>query len=94
MNCSICLLALNPYIRDTLLPGEESTDFVVQYDLSPDREDAQERLATFKKEGFWAASLQDAEIFTGQTKGAPVHDVISADSGKVLRHGTHSPVPT
>ena len=90
MNCS-CDKKLYRYIRDSLMPGETSTNCVVRVadKTLPGTEEA------FKHEGFWAASISDAEWHTAGYKGrqspGPVHDIVHP-SGVPIHSGTHTPI--
>lgn len=80
-----------PFIRDTKIPGEEATDYVVRFKLDASYEDLEQRKETFEKEGFWAACVWDAESFTGRSPRPAGHDVLSAN-GKITLFAVQHPV--
>lgn len=86
--CS-CGASLLRFVRDTPDPGEQTTDFVVGFLLDSSYEDLEQRKESFLKEGFWAASVVDAEAFTGRSKRPAVHDVISANGETTYLSGEH-----
>lgn len=86
--CS-CGAPLLRFVRDTPDPREQTTDFVVGFRLDASYEDLEQRQEFFRKEGFWAASVSDAEAFTGRSKRPSGHDVISANGAITHVFGEH-----
>lgn len=84
-----CGAPLLRFIRDTRVPGEEATDFVVRFKIDPSYEDFEQRQETFEKEGFWAACVWDAEAFTGRSKRPAGHNILSANGEITLFAGQH-----
>lgn len=84
-----CGEVLKPFLRDTPIEGETraTVTAVVEYPLDRRSEDFEERWVIFsREEGFWAASMTDAEAFTSGT-GSAIHDVHSLGGEVVLLFG-------
>lgn len=85
MNC-ICGQVLDRFMRDTLVPGDTSVKWVVRLN-NPTIPETEE---VFKSVGFWAASVKDAEFYTGQAEGLPTHDILGPDGKVILLLGAHA----
>ena len=84
-----CGVSLFRFMRDTALPGEQTTNFVVRFKIDPSYEDLDQRTELFNKEGFWAACVWDAEAFTGRSRRPSGHNVLNSSGEITLLAGQH-----